>query len=261
MSARRRGPAPVRGYGITGWSRAFVSVVEAEADHRHITGARRYFRDRHVDGLQIGEGRVTSSVRGTQLDPFEVILVTRVVDPETVIDLLRRTGSAGDLLALARGEQPPGLGNLIAPTESADVESDCTCPDEAPRCVHVLATAFEVAAEIDRRPTTLLQVMGTDLPALLAAAGDADEDGDDRDDATWNNATGNTDDGPMLPDDFYGDRVVLPPPPPVPAVDALTELDPAVLRIALRSSGVAVTQVAEAFDDLATFYAEIKRRT
>ncbi|MCF8612244.1 SWIM zinc finger family protein [Gordonia sp. HY285] len=249
MSGRRRA-APIRGYGITGWSRAFVSVVEAGADHRHITGARRYFRDRHVDALVIGDGTITSAVRGTQLDPFDVILRTRTVDADTVVGLLRTTGDVDDLLALARGEQPAGLGNLIAPTESADVESSCTCPDQAPRCIHVLATAFEVAAEVDRRPTVLLQVMGTDLPALLGAAGGGDAEPSD-----------DPSNGDVLPEDFYGDTVVLPPPPPFPAVDALTELEPAALRTALRASGVPATQLAEAFDDLATFYAELKRRT
>ncbi|GAA4676920.1 hypothetical protein [Gordonia humi] len=252
MTGRRRAAAPIRGYGITAWSRAFVSVVETGADHRHITGARRYFRDRNVDALAVGDGVITSSVRGSQLDPFEVILRTRTVDADTVVSLLRATGDVDDLLAAARGEQPAGLGSLIAPTESADIESSCTCPDEAPRCIHVLATAFEIAAEIDRRPTVLLQVMGTDLPSLLAAAGGG-HDTDRGDDV----ASG----GEILPEDFYGDSVVLPPPPPFPSVDALTELEPAALRAALRASGVPATQLAEAFDDLATFYAELKRRT
>ena len=251
MSGRSR-RAPVRGYGITPWSRGFVEVLEGGADHRHITGARRYFRDRHVDGLRIADGTVTSSVRGTQLDPFDVVLRTRTVDPATVVSLLRGAGAVDDLLAVARGEQPSALGGFVVPTESADVESSCTCPDEAPRCIHVLATAFEVAAEIDRRPTALLQVMGTDLPELLAAAGSDDRDRRPPDE---------TDDADMLPEDFYGDLVRFPPPPSVPVIDALDVLDPAALRTALRASGVPATQIAEAVDDLATFYAEIRRRS
>ncbi|EGD56915.1 hypothetical protein [Gordonia neofelifaecis] len=249
MSPGRKRRAAVRGYGITGWSRAFVGVVESGADHRHITGARRYFRDRHVEGLHIGHGLVTASVRGSQLDPFEVRLETRTVDAATVVELLRRTGRADDLLDLARGEQPPGLGELIAPTEPADVASDCTCPDEAPRCTHVLAVAFEVAAEIDRRPTALLTVMGTDLPELLAAAQDDDS-------ASPSPASGD----PLLPDDPYGDHRLPPTPPTFPAADPLTDLDPTVLRQALRATGVAATEAGEALDDLATFYEILTRR-
>lgn len=245
----RRGKAAVRGYGITGWSRAFVGVTETGADHRRITGARRYFRERHVDGLQIAHGVVTASVRGSQLDPFEVRLETRTVDPETVVALLRRTGDTDALLDLARGEQPPAVGNLVAPTEPADVISVCTCPDDAPRCTHVLAVAFEVAAEIDRRPTTLLTVMGTDLPELLAAAQDespvtAAEPGRE----------------PMLADDPYGDHVVPPSTPSFPSADALTDLDSTMLRQALRATGVSMSETAEALDDLATYYDVLTQR-
>ncbi|MGB6246370.1 MULTISPECIES: hypothetical protein [Gordonia] len=244
---RRRGKAAVRGYGITGWSRAFVGVVEAEADHRHITGARRYFRERHVDGLQIAHGVVTASVRGTQLDPFDVRLSMRTVDAATVIDLLRRTGRAAELLDLARGEQPPGLGELIAPTEAADVVSACTCPDDAPRCTHVLAVAFEVAAEIDRRPTTLLTVMGTDLPELLAVTRDGE-------------APAPVESAPPIPDDPFGDRRLPPPVPTFRATEVLSELDPTMLRQALRATGVSMTEIGEALDDLTTYYDVLKRR-
>lgn len=244
----RRTKAAVRAYGITGWSRAFIGVVEAGADHRRITGARRYFRDRHVDGLQISHGFVTASVRGSQLDPFEVRLQTRTVDPATVIDLLRRTGDADTLLELARGEQPPALGTLIAPTEPADVVSNCTCPDDAPRCTHVLATAFEVAAEIDRRPTTLLTVMGTDLPELLAVAQDDPPEP----------VAGQS---PLLTvDDPFGDHLLPPPTPSFPVLDALTDLDPTVLRQALRTTGIPMTESAEACGDLAIFYDVLMRR-
>lgn len=246
----RRGKATVRGYGITGWSRAFVGVMEAGADHRRITGARRYFRERHVGGLQISHGLVTASVRGSQLDPFDVRLETRTVDPETVVALLRRTGDADALLDLARGEQPAAVGNLIAPTEPADVVSGCTCPDDAPRCTHVLAVAFEVAAEIDRRPTTLLTVMGTDLPQLLAAAQDDDTPA----------APDGADNTPLLGDDPYGDRGLPPPTPSFPSAEALTALDPTVLRQALRATGVSLSETAEALDDLATYYDVLTQR-
>ncbi|MFT3661612.1 MAG: hypothetical protein QM809_09465 [Gordonia sp. (in: high G+C Gram-positive bacteria)] len=267
----RRGRAPVRGYGITPWGRAFVGVVEAGADHRHVTGARRYFRDHHVDGPTIAPGQITSSVRGSQLDPFEVILTPRVVDPVTVVELLRASGEVESLLALARGEQPAALGELIAPTESADVASSCTCPDEAPRCIHVLATAFEVAAQIDRLPVTLLRVMGTDLPDLLALARDRSAESSprspnrtaDQDDPRLRPLSRATEEpeskGPP-PAVYYGDHAPLPPLPAFSPVDALTALDTTALRAALRASGVGATQLAEALDDLAELYAVLRDR-
>ncbi|MEO9327337.1 hypothetical protein [Gordonia aurantiaca] len=260
MSARKsagrkgsRGTIAVRGYALTPWSRAFVDVVEgrgadgtAVADSRHITKARRYFRDRHVRGLRIGAGRVTSSVEGTQLEPFDVILTTRTVDTPTVADLLRDRGAVGELMRLTRGEQPPVLGELLLPTESADIAIDCTCPDEAPRCVHALATAYEVAAEIDRSPLTLLTVMGTDLRGLLAEI--------DARPAASETSSEESSGSALRPDDFYGTNSPLPPSPSVPRMNPLTALDGSELRAALRATGVAPADIAEAIDELGDLY-------
>ncbi|MFT4087574.1 MAG: hypothetical protein QM658_10545 [Gordonia sp. (in: high G+C Gram-positive bacteria)] len=255
MSARR-GRTPVRGYGITPWSRAFVAVFEAGSDHRHVTGARRYFRERHIARLDIASGQVTASVRGSQLDPFEVALAPRTVDPSTVVGLLRSSGRIDALLELARGGQPDALGELIAPTEPADIASACTCPDEAPRCIHVLTVAFEVGARIDKQPTTLLSVMGTSLPELLSLA---EQRAGSPPELAASPEPVEGSGGALANGSFYGDDAPLPAPPAAPPVDALAELDLAGLRSALRASGVPSSAVAEAIDDLTDLYAVLKR--
>lgn len=248
-----RGTIAVRGYGLTPWSRTFVDVVEGRssdgesvADSRHVTKARRYFRDRHVRGLRIGAGQVTASVEGTQLEPFDVIITTRTVDTPTLAGLLRDRGGVDELMRLTRGEQPPILGELLVPTESADVDTDCTCPDEAPRCVHALVTSYEIAAEIDRSPLTLLTVMGTDLRDLLAEIDSRPAQSPAADDDSSS--------GSLRPDDFYGTSSPLPPLPSVPRMNPLTALDGSDLRAALRATGVAPADIAEAIDELGDLY-------
>ena len=55
----------------------------------------RLFRDRHVHALTVGvPGRITSSVSGSQLGPFDVTIDLRTVDAATVIGLLQRDGRA-----------------------------------------------------------------------------------------------------------------------------------------------------------------------
>ncbi|MDL9935642.1 SWIM zinc finger family protein [Gordonia sp. ABSL1-1] len=249
-----RGTVPVRGYALTRWGRAFVDVVEGRtdgnsptvADSRHITKARRYFRDRHVRRLSLGPGRVSASVDGSQLDPFDVILTMRVVDAGTVTQLLRAQGAVDDLMSLTRGEQPATLGSLILPTETADIASDCTCPDGAVRCIHALAVAYEVAAEIDRSPLTLLSVMGTDLKSLLDAAGDRTPRPTTEADA---------DDGQTpVTDDFFGGAMILPPLPTPSRMNPLTDLDGTALRAALRATGVTPADMAETIDELGDLY-------
>ena len=174
MSPRGGGRTPTRGYAATPWSRALCDVVEGRdvgpVDSRRINKARSYFRDRNVRQLTIGNGLVTALVDGSQLEPFQVRVTMRTVHAPTVATLLRSQNSVEDLLSLTRGTQPEVLGQLVLPTESADIASECSCPDDTVRCIHVLAVTYEVAAEIDRHATTLLTLMGTDLPELIGQA-------------------------------------------------------------------------------------------
>ncbi|GAA3693974.1 hypothetical protein [Gordonia hankookensis] len=240
-----------RGYGVSRWGRAFVDVVEGvhsgDADRRRITQARRYFRDHHAERIAISDAAVTAAVRGSQLDPFEVTLSMRPVDVPTVIALLRSRDAAGDLMALARGEQPTTVGELLLPTESADIAADCSCPDESPRCIHVLCVAYEVAAEIDRSAVTLLTVMGTDLATLLSSATEVSQSRGDGGPPSREHAS-----APAV--DFYGTNAVLPPLPNPPRLNPIMDLDPDALRKALRASGVAPADIGETLDLLDELY-------
>lgn len=264
-SSRSRARASAtRGYGVSRWGRAFVDVVEGahtgDVDRRRITQARRYFRDHHAERVRIVDGRVTASVRGSQLDPFEVTLTSRPVDTETVVSLLRDRDATGDLMTLARGEQPTVLGELIIPTESADIAADCTCPDESPRCIHTLCVAYEVAAEIDRSPATLLTVMGTDIAALLAAASDRPPAGGGGDHDGGEHDGGEHDGGSSaIPSvDFYGTNAVLPPLPTPARTNPIMDLDPDALRKALRASGVPPAEIGETLDLLDDLYERLR---
>ncbi|MFW0791979.1 hypothetical protein [Gordonia sp. CPCC 205333] len=243
MAAKRQ--PPVRAYGVTVWSQAFLSVID-QSQPRRVTKARSYFRERHVHRLSIGKGLITATVDGSQLEPFETTLRTRAVDAATVVDLLRQRNALDDLMAVARGEQPVVLRELIAPTEPADVVAACTCPIDD-TCIHVLAVAFEVAAEIDRRSTTLLTVMGADLADLLARQSDDIEPAED-------NSS-----NPLDVTDYFGDSRTLPNLPAPPPFRVFTELDASALRAALRACGVGALDVAEATDELAELYDHVTR--
>lgn len=273
MSARR-GAIGVRGYALTPWARAFVDVAEGRftgeggapaVESRKITKARSYFRDRHVHQLALSAGEITSSVQGSQLDPFDVIVSVRTVDTPTVASLLRTADAVTEVMGLARGEQPRTLGELVAPTESADLSGTCTCPDDSGRCIHVLATVYEVAAEIDRRPATLLTVMGTSLAELLRAIEELADPDPDTDRGAGTAATSTDDaalrDGEAPPRpptvDYYGTGASAPPPPSPPRITPLSDLDGGALRAALRASGVAPADIAEAVDELGDLYDRI----
>jgi uncharacterized Zn finger protein len=247
--SRKKKSSPERGYGLTPWSRGFLLVVEPSAEQRKITKARSYFRDRNVIDLVIRSARVRALVQGSQLDPFEVEISTVAADPATVVSMLRREGKTEDLVALTRGRQPALLGSLVIPTESSDLRVDCNCPDDSDRCIHVLSVCYEIAAAVDKDPGTLLTVMGAELGVLLAHLRDEPADSD-RPAQT-----------PAAPADidFYGDGRQLPGLPHPPPIDVLSELDTTALTAALRRSGSAAMDVAQAVDELADLYSRIIR--
>jgi uncharacterized Zn finger protein len=246
----RKKKAPERGYGLTPWSKAFLLAVEPTAEQRKIVKARGYFRDRNVIDLVMRSSRVSALVQGSQLDPFEVNINTLAADPATVVAMLRRKGKTDDLVALTRGKQPQLLGSLVIPTEASDLRVDCTCPDDSDRCIHVLSVCFEIAAAIDKEPSTLLTVMGVELGVLLAHLRDAPSADSTQPDETP---------APPADIDFYGDGRQLPGLPHPPPIDVLSELDTTALTAALRRSGSAAMDVAQAVDELADLYARIIR--
>ncbi|MBT0567246.1 SWIM zinc finger family protein [Williamsia sp. CHRR-6] len=254
--SRRQAPPP-RGYGLTPWSRAVLSVVDRPSDVRRMNKARSYFRDRKVIDLRVRPGRVTALVQGSQLDPFETTLTARTVEPATVVELLRSRDATDDLVVLARGRQPVTLGELVLPTEPADIEGDCSCPDDEPRCIHVLAVTYELCAQIDARPALALTLMGADTTVLLKLL-EQSADGPGRA-ARTPQATGSS--TATLRSDYYGAGMPLPPLPLPPPVNVLTELDVTALGAALRASGTAPADVAEAIDELAELYDRFHGRT
>ncbi|WP_018177741.1 SWIM zinc finger family protein [Jongsikchunia kroppenstedtii] len=242
MSARKK-KQPIRGYALTPWSKALLAVIDQPSDVRRVNKARSYFRDRQVMDLRVRPGVVTAMVQGSQLDPFEVELTTRTVDSDTVLELLARADATPDLMAVARGEQPKILGELIIPTESADIRSACSCPDETVRCIHVLATSYELTTVIDDNPAALLTMMGADLGRLLATLRGTDE-----------NPSTTPSRRRLQPP-----TAALPPLPQPPPIDPFTELDATKLAAALRASGTNQLDIAESIDELAELYLALRR--
>ncbi|GAA1877486.1 SWIM zinc finger family protein [Williamsia serinedens] len=245
----RRGDTPLRGYGRTPWARAVLDIADRPSDTRRVTKARSYFRERQVHDLRLQAGLVTALVQGSQLDPFETALRFRTVEPDTVVSLLRAQDATDDLLAVARGEQPPTLAAMVLPTEAADLTVECSCPDDEPHCIHVLAVAYELAARIDDSPGVALAMMGADVPTLLTRM---------RTDPVSGDAPPQDDTPPRRPSDDPFAVGVLPPLPTPPDFDVLSELDTDGLARALRASGVAALDVAEVTDELAELVARVR---
>ena len=137
------------------------------------------------------------------------------------------------LAEIVSGSVPQQLGPLLLPQTASELDFDCTCPDPGWPCKHVAAVALLTAEEIDERPLGILTLRGVDLDTLIA--------GVEREPAE-------------ITDDLYGDRRDLPDLPAVEFRPAPDDLDPLLLRKALRETAADEREVAAGLRDLDAAY-------
>ncbi|CAM3906926.1 hypothetical protein TSST111916_13000 [Tsukamurella strandjordii] len=254
----RRARDTARPMGGTWFTRRLIAQREEVTERRKVQYARRLYQEHQVFSLAVVPASITATVQGSQLDPFGVGLSRIPGDPAAVVSLLVAQGATGELLGVTRGDLGRALGDLVLPETASDVEVSCACPDESGACVHALALTYEFCAAADLDPSLVLDFAGVPLAGLLArvAASGREPAGAARPaPVAAPSAEDEWDAGAAA---FYGDGMDLPPLPEPSPVDAMTLLDPALLRAALRRTGTKPADVAEAQDELAELYDRLR---
>lgn len=223
------------GFGRTWWGRAFIEAVEQMAEPGRTARGRTYARSGQVVNYRIEPGAVTAEVQGSQPRPFTAVCTIRPLRAEE-IELLVETirAAPGMLAAIASGALPTELGPLLLPMTAADLDFSCTCPDIGWPCKHTAAVCYILAERLDERPREILTLRGIDLETLIG--------GIERDSGTTES------------DDPYGDRTVLPDLPKVEFQPAAEDLDPVLLRKALRMTAADETVAAAGLRELTAVY-------
>ncbi|MET8651214.1 MULTISPECIES: SWIM zinc finger family protein [Nocardia] len=231
VSARsRRG-----GFGRTWWGKALIDAVEAMAEPGRLARGRTYARSGQVVSYRIEPGAVTAEVQGSQPRPFTAVFTVRPLREEELALLIETIRTAPGMLAeIASGALPSGLGPHLLPTTAADLDFTCTCPDPGWPCKHVAAVCYLLAERLDERPREILTLRGLDLDTLIG--------GIERDPQ------------PTVSDDPYGDRVTLPDLPTPEFRPAADDLDPVILRRALRMLAEDESSAAAGLRELRALY-------
>ncbi|MEU7633370.1 SWIM zinc finger family protein [Nocardia sp. NPDC049220] len=202
-------------FGRSWWGKALIESVEQMAEPGRLARGRNYARSGQVVSYHIEPGAVTAEVQGSQPRPFTAVFTVRPLredELELIIETIR--SSPGMLAEIASGALPTGLGPLLLPTTAAELDFSCTCPDPGWPCKHVAAVCYLLAERLDERPREILTLRGLDLDMLIG--------GIERDEQSADSA------------DPYGDQAVLPDLPKVEFCPAPEDLDPMLLRKALR---------------------------
>lgn len=253
MTGARRIPARIdartkRGaLGRTWWSKEFVSAMEDVVDKGRLSRGRNYARTGHVLSMQLEPGRVVGEVQGSQLQPFTASVTVRTLDEDAREQVFERVRHAPGMLArMAAGILPEELGPLLLPTRAGELDFDCTCPDPTWPCKHVAAVALLFAEYVDENPLAVMTLRGLDLDVLTGRIGGDGAVG------------GPGEEGDAASEDFYGEETELPDLPSERFRPALEDLDPMLLRRALRSGGIDEAVVIRAFSDLEDLYRRLR---
>ncbi|AWK71916.1 hypothetical protein CBI38_10285 [Rhodococcus oxybenzonivorans] len=235
LAARSRRGA----FGHTWWGRELVDIIEFVGDKGRMSRGRSYARSGQVVSLEIRHGMVTGEVQGSQLQPFvATVSIDRLDEGEIaeLVTLVRK--QPGSLAMLAGGAVPEILGPLLLPSGSSALQYDCTCPDDGWPCKHAAAVAYLTTERIDENPLEILTLRGVDLDMLIEGVGGGTAEEDVA--------------------DWFGDSAQLPALPDTDFRAAVDDLDPLLLRKAIRSVCADEREVDAAIADLNTLYQHLR---
>jgi len=171
--------APIGGNKIARsfWGRAWCDNLESYSDYANrLPRGRSYVRHGAVVDLQIGRGRVTALVSGS--DMYEIAVGIKPLASARWQALAGRcAGKIDSLVDLLRGRLPDEIMTVVTDREVSlfpaprEIDLDCSCPDWAEMCKHVAATLYGVGARLDERPELLFELRGVDYVDLISGAG------------------------------------------------------------------------------------------
>lgn len=162
-------------FGTTWWGRRWIETLEGFDVDSRLGRGRSYARSGQVLSIDIAPGSVTARVQGSRPKPYAVTIRLKAYGEaawgKVARSLRRQPFFAARLVAGAMpGELEPffaAAGLSLFPQRSADLETDCSCPDWSNPCKHVAAVYYLLAEEFDRDPFLLFRLRGTTREALL----------------------------------------------------------------------------------------------
>lgn len=261
-SRRRGGKKGGRTGGLKGarprtpLARRLYDAVADSADAARRSRGEAYYRDGHVLGHRMVDGQIVGEVKGSQLEPFTVVI--RLPGRDGAADRFLRwlAGTSGAAEDFDHGILPADrIGELLLDADE-NVTARCSCPDPSAVCKHAVAVAAAAGAELDADPMSALELRGVSvhearhrLAKLVSEAAQAVLSPA----RPVRRPTGPKASDPVLEEverDFWGaDLADVDLPAPAP-LHPLRDTDPTLLHAALRPATVISHETLRAVADL-----------
>jgi len=161
--------------GNTWWSKRWIDALEAFNMGARLARGKTYARNGQVISIDIGTGSVHAAVQGSMAKPYRVSIKLEPISQlewNSIIDLMaNRAIFSARLLC---GEMPQNIEELFVennislfPSKRRDLNTDCSCPDDANPCKHIAAVYLILAEMFDADPFLIFKLRGMSKEVLL----------------------------------------------------------------------------------------------
>lgn len=162
--------------GETWWSARFIAVLESFTIGSRLQRGRSYARSGQVLGLEVEPGLVSARVQGSRRIPYDVHIRVKTLSARSWARLEKALADRALFAArLLAGEMPheieetfAALGLSLFPARSADLDTECSCPDFANPCKHIAATFYILAEAFDDDPFLIFAWRGRTRDELVS---------------------------------------------------------------------------------------------
>ena len=171
LKAKSQRGAFVKNWWATRWIKAMERLVDAGRLRR----GRTYARRGQVLSIKETKNGIEAKVQGSRRTPYKVTFeIHRLTDRqwEQVIDVL--ADQAIFTAQLLAGEMPQEIEQAFAaagvslfPEKSAELITNCSCPDWANPCKHVAAVHYILGEQFDEDPFLLFRLRGRTQEQIL----------------------------------------------------------------------------------------------
>lgn len=159
------------------WAERWIKSLEKITNAGRLRRGRAYARGGQVLSIAESKGGIHARVQGSRAQPYRVtIRLQPLSDAQwdaVLAALSERALFAAQLLA---GEMPQEIeeafaaaGVSLLPDSSAELETDCSCPDWANPCKHVAAVHYILGEQFDEDPFLIFRLRGRSQEQIMAA--------------------------------------------------------------------------------------------
>ena len=153
------------------WSQKWCNNISQYADfYNRLERGRTYLRKGTVQDLVVEGGKVTASVVGSGVTPYQVVINIKPLSKEKAKEALKNLHNINEFqngrVSLDEKYLFSMDKNGLFPTVD-EIEFSCTCPDWASLCKHGAAVLYAIGSILDQEPLVLFQLRGIDVDAYL----------------------------------------------------------------------------------------------